>query len=106
MDETPGSGHGETAAAAETGPAYPTQRKVIPTLLWGMVVGTSNISGMLLIVPAFRLGTTGLVSAIVALNVIIFLLYARLILKEKFSALETAGAALAIAGLLILRLAG
>jgi drug/metabolite transporter (DMT)-like permease len=33
-------------------------------------------------------------------------LYARLILKEKFSALETAGAALAIAGLLILRLAG
>jgi len=106
MGENPGTGHGETAAAAETGPARPKPWKVMPTLLWGMVVGTSNISGMLLIVPAFRLGTTGLVSAIVALNVIIFLLYARLILKEKFSALETAGAALAIAGLLILRLAG
>jgi drug/metabolite transporter (DMT)-like permease len=76
------------------------------TLLWGMVVGLTNITGMMFALPAFRLGVTGLVSAVLALNVLLILLYARVMLKEKFSRLEKGGLALAFIGILILRLAG
>ncbi|CAG7650954.1 EamA family transporter [Paenibacillus allorhizosphaerae] len=75
------------------------------TFLWGLFVGISNICGMMLILPAFKLGVTGLVSAVIAMNVIIVLLYARFVLKEKFSRLETGGLMCAIIGILILRLA-
>jgi len=76
------------------------------TFFWGMLVGVTNISGMLLIVPAFRYGITGLVSAVIALNVLIILLYARLVLKEKFRRLEIVGAACTIIGMFILQLLG
>jgi drug/metabolite transporter (DMT)-like permease len=72
--------------------------------VWGLFVGLSNITGMILIIPAFRDGVTGLVSAIIALNVLIILLYARIFLKEKFSRLELIGMTAALLGIAILKL--
>lgn len=76
------------------------------TLAVGMAVGLTNISGMILILPAFRLGVTGLVSAIVALNVLMILFYARIFLKETFSRMEIIGISLAFCGVIVLRLFG
>lgn len=76
------------------------------TFLWGMVVGLTNISGMILILPAFKLGVTGLVSAIIATNVLLILFYARIFLKERFSGLQFAGMISAISGIILLRLLG
>jgi drug/metabolite transporter (DMT)-like permease len=84
----------------------PMQWKTSKTLLVGMAVGLSNISGMVLILPAFELGVTGLVSAVVATSVLLILLYARFVLKEVWSLLEFMGILTAIAGILILRLLG
>jgi drug/metabolite transporter (DMT)-like permease len=86
--------------------SVPLQWKNGKTLLVGMGVGISNISGMVLILPAFELGITGLVSAVVATNVLLILLYARFFLKEVWSMLEFIGIITAIAGILILRLLG
>ncbi|MFE5319138.1 EamA family transporter [Paenibacillus sp. NPDC056579] len=106
------------AAAAEPGastdrpgssPALPTGIPAVwgfsRTLLWGMVVGLTNISGMMLVMPAFRLGVTGLVSVVIAMNVVFVLLYARFVLKERFSRLEVSGLTCALIGIIILRLA-
>ncbi|WP_409343059.1 EamA family transporter [Paenibacillus sp. MBLB4367] len=76
------------------------------TVVWGMVVGITNISGMVLLMPAFKYGVTGLVSAISAMSVVLILLYARLILRDPFSRMETAGALLTLAGIVVLRLLG
>jgi drug/metabolite transporter (DMT)-like permease len=76
------------------------------TLLWGLIVGLTNISGMMLVMPAFKLGVTGLVSAVIAMNVVLVLLYARFGLKERFSPLEVGGLSCALIGILVLRLAG
>ncbi|WP_282936674.1 DMT family transporter [Paenibacillus sp. RC67] len=108
------------AAAAEThemgspgGNGNSSDEQVIPksnwsdsrTLSWGMFVGLTNISGMMLVMPAFKLGVTGLVSVVIAMNVVFVLLYARFILKERFSRLEVSGLTCALIGILILRLA-
>lgn len=76
------------------------------TLLWGIIVGFTNISGMMLILPAFKLGVTGLVSAIIATNVLIILFYVRVFLKVRFSRSEVSGITLAITGVILLRLLG
>lgn len=76
------------------------------TIGWGMIVGITNISGMLLILPAFRLGVTGLVSAVIAMNVLFILFYARFFLKEQFNPREVAGIVFTLAGMLVLRLLG
>jgi drug/metabolite transporter (DMT)-like permease len=76
------------------------------TLVLGLVIGLTNISGMMLLMPAFKLGVTGLVSAVIAMNVILVLLYARFGLKERFSPVEVCGLILAVIGILLLRLAG
>jgi drug/metabolite transporter (DMT)-like permease len=76
------------------------------TYLWGMVVGITNVSGMILILPAFKLGVTGLVSAVIATNVLLILLFSRVILKERFTRLQVGGITLTIAGVLLLRLLG
>lgn len=89
-------------AAATARPGWSVGR----TLIVGMVVGLTNVSGMVLIMPAFKLGVTGLVSAIIALNVLLILLYARFFLKERFKPKELAGMALALGGVLVLRLFG
>lgn len=76
------------------------------TLSVGLAVGLTNIAGMMLMLPAFRLGATGLVSAIVAMNVLLVLLYARIVLGETFTRLEMAGLSVAFCGVLVLRLFG
>lgn len=74
------------------------------TLGWGGIVGLSNISGMVFIMQAFQLGITGLVSAVVTTNVLLILLYARVVLKERWSLQEIIGILCALAGVLGLRL--
>ncbi|ACT02595.1 EamA family transporter [Paenibacillus sp. JDR-2] len=74
------------------------------TFLTGMLVGTTNAVGMMMIVTAFDLGKAGLVSAVTALNVLIVLLYTRFVVKESFTRLEITGMACAFGGILFLRL--
>lgn len=76
------------------------------TYMWGMVVGITNVSGMILILPAFKLGITGLVSAVIAANVMLILLFSRIFLKERFSLFQLLGITLTIAGVILLRLLG
>jgi bacterial/archaeal transporter family protein len=76
----------------------------IKTFSCGLVVGLTNVAGMMAILSAFAIGTTGLVSAISAMNILIILLYSRLFLKESFSRQEVLGLTAALAGILILRL--
>lgn len=100
--------HGKPVTVSEA-PAETANRPALwpagRTLLWGMTVGISNIGGMMFIMPAFRGGLTGLVSAIIAMNAVIVLLYARVILKETFSRNETIGIICAVCGVIFLRLA-
>jgi len=70
----------------------------------GMLIGVTNVIGMFLIVPAFDTGITGLVSAIVSLNVVLILLYTRFVVRERFMPRETAGILLTIGGVVLLRL--
>jgi drug/metabolite transporter (DMT)-like permease len=74
------------------------------TLLWGIVVGFTNCCGMILLLPAFKLGVTGLVSAVAATNVLMILFFARSYLKERFNRLEQFGITLTIVGVFLLRL--
>jgi transporter family protein len=74
------------------------------TFLWGTAVGITNVLGMMTIMSAFQQGVTGLVSAIVALNVLMILLYSRIFTKERFKRLELAGIALALVGMTVLRI--
>lgn len=76
------------------------------TFLVGLAVGITNVVGMMFIVTAFDLGKAGLVSAVTALNVLIVLLYTRLVVKEVFSRPELAGIVLAFAGIVLMRLFG
>ena len=74
------------------------------TFCCGLMIGLTNVAGMMAILSAFALGTTGLVSAIAAMNILIILLYTRLVLKESFSRQEVVGLTAALIGILILRL--
>lgn len=74
------------------------------TFFCGMLVGLSNMAGMIAILSAFAIGTTGLVSAISAMNILIILLYSRIFLKESFSRQEVLGLTAALVGILVLRL--
>lgn len=76
------------------------------TFLWGMVVGITNVSGMILILPAFKLGVTGLVSAVIATNVLLILLFSRIFLKERFTPYQIVGITFTIVGVILLRLLG
>jgi drug/metabolite transporter (DMT)-like permease len=74
------------------------------TFSCGLLIGLTNVAGMTAIISAFAIGTTGLVSAISAMNILIILLYSRVILKESFSRQEVIGLTAALVGILILRL--
>jgi len=76
----------------------------IKTFSCGLIVGLTNVAGMMAILSAFSIGTTGLVSAISAMNILIILLYSRIFLKESFSRQEILGLTAALAGIIILRL--
>lgn len=90
----------ETKADPGRPPRWPAWR----TLLWGMTVGLTNASGMMLILPAFKLGAAGLVSAVIATNVLLILLFTRVFLKERFTRAQLLGIGVTIAGVLLLRL--
>ena len=76
----------------------------IKTFSCGLLIGLTNVAGMTAIISAFAIGTTGLVSAISAMNILIILLYSRVVLKESFSRQEVIGLTAALVGILILRL--
>lgn len=96
IQEVPGS------TAPKSKPKWSTSK----TFITGLAVGISNISGMILIMPAMKLGVTGLVSAVVSLNMLLVMLYARVFLRESFTRLEVAGILLALCGVLTLRIGG
>ncbi|WP_369676596.1 hypothetical protein, partial [Enterococcus faecium] len=56
------------------------------------------------IISAFAIGSTGLVSAISGMNILIILLYSRIVLKESFSRQEVIGLTAALFGVVVLRL--
>lgn len=71
--------------------------------MFGMLVGITNVVGMIFILHGFDHGKAGLVSAVVALNVLIVLLYTRFVLKDRFSRLEQSGLALAFIGIIMMK---
>jgi len=70
----------------------------------GLAVGITNSLGMILSMQAFGLGMTGLVSAIIAMNVVVILLYTRFVVKVPFTKLELSGMCLAFIGVLLIHL--
>lgn len=74
--------------------------------VWGMGVGLTNSLGMIFILEAFARGITGLVSAVVAMNIILILAYTRFFVKIPFKRLEIAGMAFAMAGIVLLEAMG
>lgn len=71
---------------------------------WGLIVGISNVFGMVFIYQGLKYGVTGLVAAVVSINVVLILLYARIFLKEKLKPFEFAGMCLALFGVVLLGL--
>lgn len=74
------------------------------TFACGLVVGLTNVAGMMAILTAFAIGAAGLVSAVAAMNILFILLYSRVFLKEAFSRQEVIGLTAALVGIVILRL--
>jgi len=74
------------------------------TFSCGLLIGLTNVAGMVAIISAFSLGNTGLVSAISGMNILIILLYSRIVLKESFTRQEVIGLATAFLGVIVLRL--
>ncbi|MGE8078764.1 DMT family transporter [Peribacillus loiseleuriae] len=82
----------------------PSSWTIKRTLGWGMIVGISNIVGMIFLFSAFRHGITGIVSAISAMSVALVILYAHFYLKENLSKREITGLIVTVVGILVLRL--
>lgn len=70
----------------------------------GLAVGITNAVGMILILQAFQIGKTGLVSAVIALNVVMILIYTRFVVREKFTKLEVTGMVFTLCGILLIHL--
>jgi len=85
-------------------PAASTAWSSNKTLLWGMFVGLTNFMAMIFILPAFKLGVTGLVSVIISANVLLIVLYARVVLKEKLARVELLGILLIFGGVVTIKL--
>jgi drug/metabolite transporter (DMT)-like permease len=76
----------------------------VKTFSCGLMIGLTNVAGMVAIISAFAIGNTGLVSAISGMNILIILLYSRIILKESFTRQELLGLTTAFVGVIVLRL--
>ena len=76
----------------------------IKTFSAGLFIGLTNVAGMFSLISAFATGTTGLVSAISGMNILIILLYSRLVLKDSFTRQELIGLTTAFIGVIVLRL--
>jgi drug/metabolite transporter (DMT)-like permease len=90
---------------AERTPALPSDGK-IRTVTIGMGIGLTNVGGMVSIVSAFSLGVTGLVSAVVALNILLIVVYSRLVGIERWRLIESVGMLTSLAGVVSLQLLG
>ncbi|WP_159887173.1 DMT family transporter [Paenibacillus puerhi] len=105
LKESAAGTEGEAKASASSEITPPRKPWTIKrTLLWGMTVGITNACGMMFAMPAFKLGVTGLVSAVMAANVVLVMLYARFVLRESFKRLEAVGMAIGFAGIVLLKL--
>ena len=76
----------------------------IKTFSAGLFIGLTNVAGMFSLISAFATGTTGLVSAISGMNILIILLYSRMVLKDSFTRQELIGLTTAFIGVIVLRL--
>lgn len=76
----------------------------VKTFSCGLLIGLTNVAGMVAIISAFAIGNTGLVSAISSMNILIILLYSRIILKESFTRQELFGLTAAFIGVVVLRI--
>lgn len=76
----------------------------VKTFSCGLLIGLTNVAGMVAIISAFAIGNTGLVSAISGMNILIILLYSRVILKDSFTRQELVGLTAAFIGVIVLRL--
>ncbi|WP_448248588.1 DMT family transporter [Thalassotalea agariperforans] len=76
----------------------------IKTFSAGLFIGLTNVAGMFSLISAFATGTTGLVSAISGMNILIILLYSRMVLKDSFTRQELVGLTTAFIGVIVLRL--
>lgn len=85
--------------------ALPSHGK-IRTVTIGMGIGLTNVGGMMSIVSAFSLGVTGLVSAVVALNILLIVVYSRLVGIERWRLIESIGMVTSLAGVVTLQLLG
>lgn len=94
----------EQATATETESVVNRPWSLSKVFAWGLVVGLTNVSGMIFILPAFKLGMTGLVSAVVAINVLMILFYTRFTSRVKFTRLELTGIIFAFCGIVLLKL--
>lgn len=74
------------------------------TFVIGLGVGITNAVGMIFILQSFELGKTGLVSAVIAMNVVIILLYTRFVVRERLTKFEVIGMIVAICGILLIHL--
>ena len=97
-------------------PIYPATEPAVPltssswsnakSFVWGLLVGLTNVFGMIFLYQAFAIGVTGLVSAVISLNVLFVVFYSRIVLKDTFTTLEVAGISCAIIGIILLRVFG
>ena len=87
------------AIAAQPSPApWPFAR----TFAFGLLAGTLHFFGTFLLMHAFETGITGLVSALVSLNVVLVIAYAGIVLRERFTRNTWLGMALALIGVIVL----
>lgn len=75
------------------------------TFVFGMFVGLLNIAGMYFTFTAMRGGAAGLVSAILAMNIIVILLYIHFFTANRLRFIEWVGVVLALIGIVIVQLA-
>jgi drug/metabolite transporter (DMT)-like permease len=74
----------------------------IRTIVTGMAAGVVGIVGILLSMGAFRTGITGLVSAVMTSHILLIILYASIIQREKLKQNEIVGICIVLSGILIL----
>jgi drug/metabolite transporter (DMT)-like permease len=82
--------------------ALPAPWPLARTLAFGMLAGTLHFFGTFLLMHAFKTGITGLVSALVSLNVVLVIAYAGIVLRERFTRNTWLGMALALIGVIVL----
>jgi drug/metabolite transporter (DMT)-like permease len=82
--------------------AVPGQWSVVRTFATGMMIGLFHMGGTFFLMRAFDIGMTGLVTAVVSMNVVLIIAYAGVFLKERFALKEWIGMLAALVGVVVL----